>query len=136
MNFWTIAEPDRSFLKKLGMRLTVGGHQHFHDFLNPRAEYPYNHPAFQGDEYKKRDPYLYSKKEYKGDKNNDGILTFFEAHPEWYGLIDGKRRTFKYEFGTNICTSNSDAVSELTKKWLINWQKATGGRQIALIFGL
>ncbi len=116
MNFWTIAEPDRSFLKKLGMRLTVGGHQHFHDFLNPRAEYPYNHPAFQGDENKKSDPYRYSKKEYKGDKDNNGILTFFEAHPEWYGLIDGERRTFKYEFGTNICTSNSDAVSELTKR--------------------
>lgn len=116
LNFWTIAEPNRAFLKKLGLQLTVGGHQHFHDFLNPEDEYPYNHPAFSGDEHKPDDPYVYSETEYIGDSNNNGNLTYYEAHPEWYGLVNGERRTFKYEFGTNICTSNQDAVSELTKK--------------------
>ncbi len=116
MNFWTIAEPDRAFLKKLGIQLTVGGHLHFDRFLNPDSTFPFNDPRFKGDENFPDDPYASDSKEYQGDTNQDGRLTYFEAHPEWYGLVKGKRRTFKGDFGTNICTSNHDVVSELCRK--------------------
>lgn len=118
-NFWTIAEPNHAHLRKLGIQLTVGGHTHFERFLNPEDEYPYNHPLFEGDEDKSIDPYKINKIEYKGDVNKDNKLTYFEAHPEWYGLINGKREIFRGDYGTNICTSNNDAVSELCRK-LIN----------------
>ena len=116
LNYWTIAEPNRAFLRKIGIQLTFGGHKHFERFLNPDEEYPYNHPLFKGDEKKADDPYSVSKAEYKGDVNRDGKLSYFEAHPEWYGLIDGKRTPFEGEFGTNICTSNNDAIQELCYK--------------------
>ena len=115
LNYWTTAEPDRPFLRKLGMHLTYGGHEHFHRFLNPDGDYLYNHPLFRGDERKPADPYRISASEYRGDTNLDGHLTYFEAHPEWYGLVAGKRTPFKGEFGTNICTSNSDAIDHLLK---------------------
>ncbi|NIA28968.1 MAG: DUF4838 domain-containing protein [Actinobacteria bacterium] len=117
MNFWTIAEPDRAFLKKLGIQLTVGGHLHFDRFLNPDSTFPFNDPRFKGDENFPDDPYASDSKEYRGDTNHDGRLTYFEAHPEWYGLVKGKRRrTFKGDFSTNICTSNHDVVAELCRK--------------------
>ena len=118
LNFWTIAEPNHAFLHKLGIQLTVGGHLHFHKFLNPDDEYPYNHPLFKGDENKPRDPYRVNLKEFRGDVNQDGKLSYFEAHPEWYGLINGKRQKFKGDFGTNICTSNADAVAEFSRKFV------------------
>ena len=43
LNFWTIEEPNRAFLRKLGMQLTVGGHFHFDRFLNPTEQYPFHH---------------------------------------------------------------------------------------------
>jgi hypothetical protein len=38
--------------------------------------------------------------------------TYMQAHPEWYGLVNGKRQGFKNEFGVNFCTSNPAAVRE------------------------
>jgi Domain of unknown function (DUF4838) len=38
--------------------------------------------------------------------------TYMRAHPEWYGLINGKRQGFKHEFGVNFCTSNPAAVHQ------------------------
>ena len=55
MNFWTAAESRRAFLKKLGFKLTQGQHDIQVLFLNPRDEYPYNHPKFKGDETKPKD---------------------------------------------------------------------------------
>jgi hypothetical protein len=116
LNFWTIAEPNHAFLRKLGIRLTAGGHLHFDRFLNPDEEYPFNHPRFQGDEHKPADPYRADSGEYSGDVNGDNKLTYFEAHPEWYGLVNGRREKFKGDLGTNICTSDPDAVAELCRK--------------------
>jgi len=116
LNFWTIAEPDHAFLRKIGIQLTAGGHLHFERFLNPHDEYPFNHTIFKGDEDKPDEPYRTNKREYEGDKDGDKVLTYFEAHPEWYGLIDGQRHTFKGDFGTNICTSNNDVIAELCRK--------------------
>jgi len=119
LNFWTIAEPNHALLRKLGIKLTAGGHLHFDRFLNPDEEYPFNHPRFQGDERKPADTYRANSDEYSGDVNGDNKLTYFEAHPEWYGLVNDRRETFKGDFGANICTSNPDAVAELSRK-LVN----------------
>lgn len=115
MNFWTAAEKEVHLLKKLGMKCADGGHVVQVLCLNPQTEYPYNHPKFKGDENKPRDPYA-SGKEYSGDVNGDGKLSYFEAHPEWYGLRKGRRSdNIKDEFGDNYCTSNADATKELAK---------------------
>lgn len=115
MNYWTTAEKEVHFLKKLGMVLSDGFHVIQKYFLNSKTEYPYNHPIFKGDEEKPDDPYAVGV-EYKGDTNNDGVLTYFEAHPEWFGLREGKRSDKTYTvFGDNYCTSNVDATKELSK---------------------
>ena len=115
MNFWTAAEKEIHFLKKLGLKLTEGGHIIQDYFLNPQADYPYDHPAFEGDESKPRDPYPFGS-EYAGDTSGDGKLLYFEAHPEWYGLHDGKRSDRVHDVrGVNYCTSNRDATRELAK---------------------
>ncbi len=115
MNFWTAAEKEVNLLKKFGMKLTAGGHVIQKYFLDPQAEYPYNHPVFKSDEDKPKDPYPVNS-EYKGDTNRDGKLTYFEAHPEWYGLRAGKRSdNIRGDFGDNYCTSNTDATKELAK---------------------
>jgi hypothetical protein len=130
LNFWTIAESNHPLLYKLGIKMTVGGHLHFYRFLNPNEEYPYNQPLFKGDDNKPQDVYPFSQKEYKGDTNKDRKLSYFEAHPEWYGLVDGKRKPPNGDFGTNICTSNDDAIAELTMKLVRDlstgeWRDAT-----------
>ncbi len=115
INFWTAAEKELHLLKKLGMKCVDGGHFIQLQCLDPKAEYPYNHPKFKGDENKPRDPYA-SGKEYSGDANGDGRLSYFEAHPEWYGLRKGRRSdNIKDDFGDNYCTSNADATKELAK---------------------
>jgi len=118
MNFWTSAEKEVHLLKKLGMKLADGGHMIQRYFLNPDTEYPYNHTKFKGDEDKPKDPYHHGK-EYTGDTNSDSKLTYFEAHPEWYGLYNGKRSdNVKTDFGDNYCTSNVDATKELAKNMI------------------
>lgn len=115
MNFWTAAESEVNFLKKLGLQLTDGGHVIQKHFLDPQAEYPYDHQQFQLDQGKPKDPYTMGA-DYSGDTNSDGKLTYFEAHPEWYGLR-GERRSphIRGDFGDNYCTSNTDATKELAK---------------------
>ena len=118
MNYWTSMEQEVHLLKKLGIVLADGGHTVQMDFLNPDTDYPYNYPKFRGDENKPNDPYDPGS-EYTGDINGDGTLTYFEAHPEWYGLYDGKRSdNVRDEFGDNYCTSNSDATTELAKNMI------------------
>ena len=81
-------------LKKRGIKLLSGGHEIFYDYLNPNKIYPYD----------------------KKDK------IYFEVHPEWFALIDGKRSnrdennkaTEGYYTGDNICTSNTQGIKELS----------------------
>lgn len=120
INFWTAAEKEIHLMKKLGMKCADGGHMIQVLCLNPTTEYPYNHPKFKGDENKPRDLYAVGN-EYTGDTNRDGKLTYFEAHPEWYGLKKGKRSdNIKDDFGDNYCTSNPDATKELVKNIVRN----------------
>ncbi len=115
MNLWTDAQSNHPALKKRGLLLTCGGHLHQHEFLSPRAEYPYKHPKFPRDSARPDDPYPISA-DFRGDTNGDGKLQYSEAHPEWYGLRLGKRSfNIHGDGGDNFCTSNPHACSELMK---------------------
>jgi len=114
MNYCDETGHEAALRKKLGMVMVRGGHSILRIFLHPEAEYPYNHPRFQGDENRQPDPYAVGE-EHAGDANGDGKLTYFEAHPEWYGLRGGKRRAKVDGAGDNYCTSNPDATRELAK---------------------
>jgi hypothetical protein len=115
LNLWSLEESDPSLLRKLGIKMACGGHTAMRLFLNPIAEYPYDHPHIDGDERKPTDPYSPSI-EANGDSDEDGQLTYFEAHPEWFAEVDGRRIPgLRDEWGTNFCTSNADAITEFVK---------------------
>ncbi len=114
LNLWTAAERDLPFLRKLGVRLTQGGHAVQKTFLDPAAPYPYRHARGPDDATLPPDPYPVSAG-CLGDRDGDGRLSRFEAHPEWYGLVGGKRSDrVGPDSGDNFCTANDDAVRELT----------------------
>ena len=115
LNYWCVDQEEKGLLHKLGIMLVGGGHVLTTYYLNPRNAYPYNHPQFDGDDDKPEDPYP-AGAEYQGDANADGTLTYFEAHPEWYGLRGGKRSdNIHGDGGDNFCTSNMDAMGEWMK---------------------
>ncbi len=115
LNYWCVEEEDKPFLHKLGIMLAGGAHILTSYYLGPNLEYPYNHPRFTGDENKPADPYAVSPG-YQGDADKNGKLSFFEAHPEWYGLIKGRRSSrIDGDFGDNFCTSNPEAMAEFMK---------------------
>lgn len=121
MNYWTAAQHNPHFCKKLGLKLVHGGHSAYKLYMDPDGPYPYNHPLFEGDENKPADPYVaFTTGEYKGDQDGNGQLSNFEAHPEWYGLLKGeRRRKMDQEFGDcNICTSNTDGVDFLARNFV------------------
>ncbi|MBM4048113.1 MAG: DUF4838 domain-containing protein [Planctomycetes bacterium] len=116
MNLWTVDQSDLPNLKKRGLLLTCGQHDITPRFLGPTSPYPYDHPQFTGDEQKPRDPYPVSR-EFRGDADGNKALTFAEAHPEWYGLRDGKRMA-DLSANVNFCSSNLDAVHEMMKSYV------------------
>ncbi len=114
MNFWCVENDDKPTMKKLGLHLTSGGHHIQWRFLNPKHPYPYDYRDFKRDEDKPPDPY--PPGEYRGDVDGDGVLTYSEVHPEWFGLQGGKRSfRVEHDFGDNFCTSNESAVREFVK---------------------
>ncbi|MFW6161481.1 MAG: DUF4838 domain-containing protein [Planctomycetota bacterium] len=118
LNYWCVEQSNHPLLRKLGIQMSCGGHTAQSRFLNPYHAYPYDHPAFDGDDKKPKDPYPPSE-QYRGDANQDGTLSYFEAHPEWYALVRGKRIPgFKSEFGTNYCTANPHATTEFFKNYV------------------
>ncbi|MBR4058478.1 MAG: DUF4838 domain-containing protein [Lachnospiraceae bacterium] len=116
----TINNPE--LLHKMCLKMSGGGHTIWYEYMDINQEYPYKHGLFGG-EGKPEDPYPVSVF-YKGDVNQDGILSYGEAHPEWYALQDGKRNLFRdykayhetgYATGDYICTSNEEGVKEFCK---------------------
>ncbi len=121
MNYWTAAQHNPHFCKKIGLKLVIGGHAPYKLFIDPDGPYPFNHPRFEGDEDKPKDPYVSSSTgEFKGDLDGDGQLCNFEAHPDWYGLLKGERqREMDENFGAcNICTSNHDGADFLARNFV------------------
>jgi hypothetical protein len=115
MNYWCVEQEPKSLLHKLGIMLVGGGHVLTHYYLGPQLEYPYANPAHADNSGRPADPYAPSP-ESQGDSDGDGRLTYFEAHPEWYGLRNGQRSSnIKEDFGDNFCTSNPDAMTEWTR---------------------
>ncbi|MFW6107526.1 MAG: DUF4838 domain-containing protein [bacterium] len=118
LNYWCVEQSDHPLVRKLGIQMSCGGHTAQSLFINPYHAYAYDHPEFEGDEAKPKDPYPPSD-QYRGDADKDGKLTNFEAHPEWYALVGGKRVPgFKSEFGTNYCTANPHATTEFMRNYV------------------
>lgn len=108
--------------KKLGIASVVGGHQMFYLFADTTVEYPYCHAVYGG-EGKPADPYPVSPL-CRAPSGEGGVLTYGDAHPEWYALVDGQRRMKRDRErflragnapGDNMCTSNEDAMTELCR---------------------
>lgn len=119
-NYWTAMGQPVKLLKKLGIKLSDGGHRIQGVVFNSDDEYQYNHPKFRSDENKPADPYT-TGTQYMGDENKDGRLSLFEAHPEWYGMKNGERTKISYsdnaaQSGINFCTSNKDARKEFSRR--------------------
>ena len=119
LNEWCVEQSNHPLLHKLGIRMTGAMHNAEPDFINPCSAYPYDHPRFDADNENPKDPYPPSD-QYQGDKNSDGKLSYFEAHPEWFALVEGKRipGIIGEVGGTNFCTSNHDAVTEFLKNFV------------------
>ena len=109
-------------LHKFCFTTTGGGHEIWYHYMDINHEYPYKHKIFGG-EGKPEDPYEVSPL-YKGDENGDGILTYGEAHPEWYAEVDGVRRLWRdyelfnriaYPTGDFLCTTNEDGTDEFVR---------------------
>jgi len=118
LNYWTLEQQPRSLMHKLGLRKICGRHDAEEEFLGPHRPYPYNHRRFVGDEMRLPDPYAESAG-FNGDADGDGRLSYFEAHPEWYPLVGGKRIPgVEGNKGTNFCTSNPDATAEFVGNYV------------------
>lgn len=117
MNLWSSGETGVApgEMKKRGLHLSAGGHT-FYTLIAPGDPYPYRHARFPASAGKPApDPYAVSP-DFRGDQNGDGVLSYSEAHPEWYGLgTDGKRHFTTDPFGYNFCTSNKDMQAEFMK---------------------
>ena len=118
LNEWCVEQSGHPLMFKLGIRMVGGLHDAEARFINPQAPYPYDHSRFEGDSEKPKDPYP-AGDQYQGDANTDGKLAYFEAHPEWFALVDNRRIPgIRGGAGTNFCTSNPHAVTEFMKNFV------------------
>ncbi len=120
LNYWCVEQSSHPLLHKLGIQMAAGSHDSQSRFLNPYAAYPYDHPRFRGDETKPKDPHPPSD-DFRGDADRDGALSLFEAHPEWFPLVAGRRvpglQRDRPTHGTNFCTSNPNAAGEFIRRF-------------------
>lgn len=119
VNLWCVEQDGHPLLQKLGIRMACAQHDAVEMFLHPELPYPYAHPRFSGGGDRPNDPYPVSP-QYQGDADKDGKLSYFEAHPEWFALVDGKRipGIRHDQHGANYCTSNTDATAEFLKNYV------------------
>ncbi len=119
-------------VKKRGISICSGGHITLHRMLSPHMAYPYSH-QYAPNTKKPDDIYELSPNASKVQSDSEEY-TYFNAHPEWYAYINGKRSSDlgkgNYEgAGDNFCTSNKDAVNELCnniiKSLVSGWLKNT-----------
>jgi hypothetical protein len=91
------------FVKKLGIKISGGGHKAMYEYLPADQPDPNYIPA-----------------------PGEPPKTYFETHPEWFALRNGKREAGVnkdaaakgYYTGNNFCMSNKDAVKEFCKNFL------------------
>ncbi len=110
--FWN-HESDVAALKQRGVLLNTGRQDVFLTLLKPEYSYRYNHPNFQNDDQFPMDPYMVSDR-FEGDANGDKILSYREAHPEWFN--DAADTTANGDAAaTHICLAQPDAVTEFSQ---------------------
>ncbi|MBN1998716.1 DUF4838 domain-containing protein [candidate division KSB1 bacterium] len=104
--------------KQRGISTYGGSNDQLPAPLNPEQEFHYNHSVFVGDEKKPDCPYPVSAT-YSGDKNNDGVLAWQEAYPDWYGETS-EPAAFK-----SFCITRQHVLEELANN-IVKQIKATG----------
>jgi len=124
-HFFLMNVNKRELFHKLCLNIVGGGHTIWYKYMDVNQEYPYKHAIFGG-EGKPEDPYEVSPL-FKGDVNGDGILSYGEAHPEWFAEVDGVRtlnrdydlfERLSYATGDFICTTNEEGTNEFIKLML------------------
>lgn len=91
-------------VKKRGLQIMGGGHDIFYKYLNPNSIIE------------------------NSCSNGGNCKTYFEAHPDWFALVNGvrssrdenKQATEGYYTGDNICTSNEEGVAKLAENMLVS----------------
>jgi len=112
--FWN-READVGALKQRGVLLNTGRQNAFTTLIRPEYAYRYNHPNMSHDEHYQMDPYMVSDL-FRGDVDHDKILSYQEAHPEWFDLeIDSVTGRASVKAEPHICLSNTDAVKEFSQ---------------------
>lgn len=94
---------DYPYIKKWGIKLCGGGHAALYEYLPADKAYPHTKDSISGN-----------------------APTYFDVHPEWFALIDGKRQAgvdkeaqaLGYYTGNNFCTSNEEAVQEFCNNYV------------------
>ncbi len=115
MNYWCVEQSNHPYLRKLGIKLVWGEHTIGFSYLQPNAPYPYAHAQFPTEKDLPPDPYPVSP-DFMGDADGNGVLSYREAHPEWYAMNpEGERVTSLGNTDYNYCTSNPHATAELMK---------------------
>ncbi|MBC8870521.1 MAG: DUF4838 domain-containing protein [Planctomycetes bacterium] len=118
LNDWCIEQSDHPLVRKLGIKMVCGMHDAEWLFLRPSSAYPYDHPQFDNDDDRPKNPYPPGS-QYQGDVDSDGKLSYFEAHPEWFAFEGGRRIPGIGDWsGTNFCTSNPSAVTEFMRNYV------------------
>ncbi len=106
LNLAKYSDSTRYLYNKLGIKTTNGDVELLKMALNPDAPYPYKHKSFENPGATEPDPYPLSS-QFTGDRNKDNILSYFEAHPEWY-LVSSQEPA--------LCVSQNTFMSEILKQ--------------------
>lgn len=115
LNQYCNARGNINALKQRGVFLNTGRQDVFTTLLKPEYQYRYNHPTFLRDDQYPIDPYIESEY-YKGDVDEDGKLSYGEAHPEWFGIEkDTSDHAAVSPDFSHICLSHPDAVKEFAQ---------------------
>ena len=109
--FWN-REENIAALKQRGILLNSGRQDIFTTLIKPEYGYRYNHPNAQNDDHFPMDPYIISDL-FEGDANDDKVLSYEEAHPEWFDVSQDS--AIAAVSAPHICLSHTDAVKEFSE---------------------
>ena len=114
INIFRHQEADIAALKLRGVLLNTGSRQVITSLMSPDRPYRYNHPIHQQDNHLPTDPYLPSEL-YQGDRNHDGVLSYGEAHPDWFAVQIDSNRSLGSVGAAPFCLSQPEALREFCR---------------------